>query len=205
MKICETNYNLPFNQQPEKMNNVYKRIATYHCLGSIYRQGLLFFEAGRHLIESRQENFFIPGMINICLATEIFLKSINATTSNLEDEIEVNGTKIFAGRDKSFKIAPGSTGHALSKIFEKLPEDAKKKIIHLAKEEGFSGKISEGLKIYDDVFVEWRYIYEQNDPKSLGTHPLFQICNAINLYCQQHQNLTIIVKSDLEDQTEMPT
>jgi hypothetical protein len=31
--------------------------------------------------------------------------------------------------------------------------------------------------------VEWRYIYEKNDPGVLGTHPLLQICNAINAYC----------------------
>lgn len=168
------------------MTSVYKRVVTYRCLGTIYHQGLAFGEAGRKLIDSKQSNLFVPGMINICLATEIFLKSINATmTYVLDEEDELpDGIAISQGRDESLKIAPGGQGHHLSKLYENLPDEAKESIKAFAINEGYSGDIAYGLRQYDKVFVEWRYIYEKNDPGALGTHPLFPICNAIDAYCR---------------------
>ncbi|OCW24878.1 hypothetical protein C9382_27600 [Pseudomonas aylmerensis] len=177
------------------VKSTYKRVITYPCMGAIYHQGLAFGEAGRHLIESGQSNLFVPGMINICLATEIFLKSINATmTYILDEEEQPGGVAVSIGRDDTLKIAPGGQGHHLSKIFENLPEDARESIGQFARGEGYFGDIGEGLRQYDRVFVEWRYIYEKNDPGVLGTHPLLQICNAINAYClsKVDQNLNAV-------------
>ncbi|MDP4537593.1 hypothetical protein Q3O60_15510 [Alkalimonas collagenimarina] len=157
----------------------------------IYCQGKAFGEAGKVLIESEDNNFFVPGMINICLSAEIFLKSINASMTNLEDEIEVNGTTVYQGRDETLKILPSGKGHALSKLFDGLPEDIRNEITQYARQEKYEGSVSEGLKKYDDVFVEWRYIYEKNDPKSLGTHPLFKIVNAVIRYCEDNLNKVI--------------
>lgn len=168
------------------MGKVYEHVTTFRCFDIIYRQGLSFGEAGRHLIESSQTNLFVPGMINICLATEIFLKSINASYSCLEDEIDIDGVPVVNGRDDTLKINPSGQGHFLSKLFNELPIDAKKEISALSAQEGFSGDVFNGLKQYDDVFVEWRYIYEKNDPRVLGTSPLFEIFNAINSYCKIH-------------------
>lgn len=169
------------------MANVYKQKRTYYCLGAIYDHGRVFADAGRRLIESG-EALSVPGMVNICLATEIFLKSINAVRSHLEDEQEVNGTTVLIGRDDSVELLPGGKGHALSKLFDNLPDDAKAEITENAKGQGFDRSVSQGLGLYDDVFVDWRYIYEKNDPHALGTHPLFQIVNAIDAYCQKYRN-----------------
>jgi hypothetical protein len=168
------------------MGKVYEHVMTFECFEIIYRQGLSFGEAGKHLIESKQTNLFVPGMINICLATEIFLKSINASQSFLEDEVDVDGVTAFVGRDLTLKISPGGRGHVLSKLFNQLPVDAKTEIAALVVEEGWHGDVFDGLLQYDDVFVEWRYIYEENDPGVLGTSPLFEIFNAINFYCKKH-------------------
>ncbi|MCH5652213.1 hypothetical protein [Pseudomonas syringae] len=164
------------------MKSVYKRVITYRCLGAIYYQGLAFGEAGRDLINSRKNNLFVPGMVNICLATEIFLKSLNATMTFILDE--KHGEVVSQGRDESLVIKPGSQGHHLSKLYEKLPDDAKESIKSFARAEGYGGEIAEGLRQYDKVFVEWRYIYEKNDPGVLGTSPLFEICNAIDAHCR---------------------
>lgn len=162
------------------MKEVYKRTITHPCLGTIYYQGLAFGEAGKHLINSGQDKLFVPGIINICLATEIFLKSLNATTTYILDEID----GVAIGRDKSVVIKPGGRGHDLSDLFEKLPDDTKKSITSFAKKEGYAGDIVDGLRRYDKVFIEWRYIYEKNDPRVLGTSPLFEICNAIDAHCR---------------------
>lgn len=166
------------------MGKAYKRTTRYRCLGHIFRQGKAFGDSGRLLIESGDNNIFIPGMINIFLSAEIFLKSINASTAFEEDETDINGTTVYQGREGTFKISPGGHGHVLSTLFNNLPSDAKAKITELAKQEGYDGCVTKGLKQYDEAFVEWRYIYEKNTPKTLSTYPLFIIVNAINKYCE---------------------
>ena len=168
------------------MGKVYKKTTRYKCLGHIYYQGKAFGESGRILIESVDKKLFVPGIINICLSAEIFLKSINAFTEYEEDELDINGATVYQGRDGTFKTYPGGKGHILSKLFDNLPYEAKSEIEKYAKDEGYSGCVSSGLKKYDDVFVEWRYIYEKNTPETLGTHPLFQLVNAIYKYCENN-------------------
>jgi hypothetical protein len=121
-------------------------------------------------------------MINICLATEIFLKSLNATMTYILDEVD--GEHVSIGRDDSVVIKPGGKGHHLSELYENLPDDTKKSITSFAKKGGYEDDIVDGLRRYDKVFVEWRYIYEKNDPRVLGTSPLFEICNAIDAHCR---------------------
>lgn len=179
------------------MKSVYKRVTTFHCLGTIYYQGLAFREAGRNLINSKQKNLFVPGMINICLGTEIFLKSLNSTMTYILDEKD--GEFVSAGRDGSLVIKPGSEGHHLSKLYEKLPDDTKESIKSFAKAEGYRGDIAEGLRHYDKVFVEWRYIYEKNDPGVLGSSPLFEICNAIDAHCRQRVDQVVDVADEKFD------
>ncbi len=173
------------------MGKVYKRITRYKCLSYIYYQGKAFGESGQLLIKSGESKLFVPGMINICLSAEIFLKSINAFTEYEEDELDINGTTVYQGRDGTFKISPGGRGHSLSKLFDNLPCEAKAEIVEFAKNEGYSGCVSSGLNKYDDVFVEWRYIYEKNTLEPLGTHPLFQIVNAIYKYCENNHGQVI--------------
>lgn len=115
------------------MGKAYKKTTRYRCLGHIYYQGKAFGESGRLLIESSESKLFIPGMINICLSAEIFLKSINASTAFEEDELDINGATAYQGRDGTFKTSPGGRGHALSKLFDNLPCDAKAEIAELAK------------------------------------------------------------------------
>lgn len=178
------------------MEKVYKRTARYKCMGEIYNQGKAFGESGKVLIDSESNNLFVPGMINICLSVEIFLKSINASMTNLGYETEVKGTTVFQGRDETLKILPSGKGHTLSKLFDDLPKDIQNEISHHARDEGYDGCVSKGLKKYDDVFVDWRYIYEKNDPKSLGTHPLFQLVNAVNIYCENNLDKIICCSVD---------
>ncbi|WP_321949454.1 hypothetical protein [Paraburkholderia sp. J10-1] len=182
------------------MANVYKRKQVYYCLGAIYDHGLVFAEAGKHLIETRGR-FSVPGMVNLCLATEIFLKSINGMFSNLEDELFHEGVKVYAGRDEDRKLEPGGHGHKLSKLFDGLPADAQAEITANAKVAGFNGDVSKGLELYDKVFVDWRYIYEENNPEVLSTRPLFEIVNAIDAYCRKHRNE---VRQVTSDQIESP-
>lgn len=178
------------------MGKVYQRTVRYKCMSAIYYQGRAFGESGKVLIESENNNLFVPGMINICLSVEIFLKSINASTTNLEDEIEVNGATVYQGRDETLKILPSGKGHTLSKLFDGLPEDIQNEITQHARLEGYAECVSKGLKKYDDVFVDWRYIYEKNDPKSLGTHPLFQLVNAVSRYCEENLDKVIYCSAD---------
>lgn len=167
------------------MGKVYEHVTVFHCLNVIYQQGLSFAKAGKRLIELEDASLFVPGMINICLATEILLKSINATQRFLEEEEDVNGKTVYIGRDGTMDISPGGQGHALSKLYENLPDDAKDEISNLVKREGWEGSVFDGLCKYDNVFVDWRYIYEKNDPRTLGTSPLFEIFNAVDSYCKK--------------------
>jgi hypothetical protein len=170
------------------MTKIYKQKRTYYCLGAIYDHGRVFADAGRHLIESGGA-LSVPGIVNICLATEIFLKSINAVQTHLEDEQEVDGTTVFVGLKNSIELLPsGGKEHALSKLFDKLPDDAQAEITENARAQGFDSSVSQGLELYDRVFVDWRYIYEKSDPCALGTLPLFQIVNAIDAYCDKYRN-----------------
>lgn len=182
------------------MANVFKRKQVYYCLGAIYEHGLVFAEAGRQLIETGGR-FAVPGLVNLCLATEIFLKSINGKFSNLEDETSHEGVKVCVGRDEDRKLEPGGHGHKLSKLFEDLPADAQAEITANAKVAGFNGDIWKGLELYDNVFVDWRYIYEENNPEALSTRPLFEIMNAIDAYCRKHSNE---VRQVTSDQIESP-
>lgn len=185
------------------MKTVYERVTTFYCFSAIYYQGLAFGEAGRNLLDSGQSNLFVPGMINICLATELFLKSINATMTNLEDETPLpNGMTMYVGRDDGyFKIVPSGQGHYLSKLYENLPDDARESIRMFAVKEGYGGDVSEGLQQYDRVFVDWRYVYEKKDLGALSSHPLLPICNAINAYCRSTVDTVRLVTSDPVDKS----
>jgi len=171
------------------MMKTYSKTITYRCLKVIYCQGRDFGEAGAILIESGKNNLFIPGMINVLLSAELLLKSIHATMTFLEDEKEISGTTVYQGQDKTIKITPSTRkGHALSKLFGNLPDKVQSEITKLAKNNGYDGCVRKGLEKYDAVFVNWRYVYENNSLKSLETNPLFQIVNAIEKYCDKNCN-----------------
>lgn len=110
--------------------------------------------------------------------------------------MEIDGHKIYQGRDESMEITPGGKGHKLSQLFSNLPSEAQDEISNLAEKEGYSGSIFDALKQYDDTFVEWRYIYEKRTPEALSTHPLFQIVNAINSYCERNLNEVFECRAD---------
>lgn len=163
---------------------------------NIYYHGKAFGESGRVLVESGNNNLFVPGIINICLSLEIFLKSINSQMSVIEDESELNGVKLYQGREGTMEIHPGGKGHALSKLYDDLPKDIRDEITRLSSNEGYTGDISGGLKQYDNVFTGWRYIYERRDLKSLGSHPLFCIVNAVNRYCEENLDQIICCEAN---------
>lgn len=168
------------------MVKAYKKTITYRCLKAIYYRGKDFGESGRILIESGNNNLLIPGIINICLSAELLLKSINASMSYLEDELQINGTTVYQGCDKTLKIVPSGTGHTLSDLFGNLPSEIQDEITKLARGDGYHGCVNKGLKRYDRAFVKWRYIYEENALINLGTHPLLQIVNAISQFCEMN-------------------
>lgn len=183
----------PVNKNEKKK---FKKVIRYYCLREIYRHGRSFGESGRKLIESKEENLFVPGMINICLSAEILLKSINASMVCLEDELEVDGQIMYQGREETLVLTPSGRGHRLSDLFENLPSAIQKEISEIAAIEGYKGSIRDGLTEYDDTFVNWRYIYENRAADSLATHPLFVIVNAIDVYCQKNVGIVIESRAD---------
>jgi hypothetical protein len=144
-------------------------------------------ESGALLLDSGKSELFVPGIINVCLATEIFLKSIYATTFYITD-IHENGMGVGRG---NVKIEGAGRGHDLSKLYIKLPEEIKLEIQKLSLHQGYNGDIAIDLERYDKVFIEWRYIYESTDPKVLGSHPLVQISNAIQHFCELNKDKTV--------------
>lgn len=155
----------------------------------IYRHGLDFGKAGSALL--RDENSFVPAMINILLATEIFLKSLNATSTSTGD---VDETGLYIGNDATVEIKGSGSGHSLRKLFEGLPKEMQEGIKEIASksQETITTDIVSALEAYDKTFTEWRYIYEQRDPRALSSHPITTICNAIEEYCRTHEDEIII-------------
>ncbi|MDY4284367.1 hypothetical protein [Xanthomonas sp. LF06-19] len=172
----------------------YQYVKTYKCNKDIYFHGLSFLAAGRLLYKSEDKKLFTPAMINICLATEILLKSINVKHTWIADEVKFGDTIAYIGRDSSLKIT-SSNGHHLSKLFRALPDETQLQISEIAKKESYKGDIASGLEAYDKAFVDWRYIYEKIESMSLGTYPLFKICDAINTYCEISHTLSPSVES----------
>lgn len=75
------------NEKPVPTGKSYRREITYPCSGYIYQHGLTFMKAGKHLVESGDSSLFTPGIVNICLAIEVFLKSLNSKIICTVDEI----------------------------------------------------------------------------------------------------------------------
>lgn len=173
------------------MTKVYHRVSVYPCLNDIYMQGAQFGRAGKVLIESGEQELLVPGMVNICLALEIFLKSINASMECSEvEKTNPDGSVYYEGQDDSIKISPGGKGHKLSLLFRGLPIPAKKEISRRATSKGLGPddiSVEAMLEKYDDVFVEWRYIYEKTNPQVLGTHPLLDLYNVVLDFCEIHR------------------
>ncbi|MEA0814367.1 hypothetical protein [Xanthomonas campestris] len=145
-------------------------------------------KAGKHLVESGDSSLFTPGIVNICLAIEVFLKSLNSKIICTVDEFRTDDSYLMIGREETNKVIAGGRGHELSELFNQLPDRAKNDITQLAQTFGYNDSVGEGLKVYDRVFVDWRYIYEKRDSSSLSTHPLFNICNAIIKYCENNKD-----------------
>ncbi|MEA0681700.1 hypothetical protein QYY59_06050, partial [Xanthomonas campestris pv. campestris] len=98
-----------------------------------------------------------------------------------------SGTPLQTSRPCGRWVIGGFSG-ATSELFNQLPDRAKNDITQLAQTFGYNDSVGEGLKVYDRVFVDWRYIYEKRDSSSLSTHPLFNICNAIIKYCENNKD-----------------
>jgi hypothetical protein len=88
---------------------------------------------------------------------------------------------------KSLASLPGEPivgGHDLKYLFEALPSEIKIEISDKF-ESDFGSEIGPHLSDLAKSFVEWRYIYENNGPKSLNFKALTCILNALRLVAEK--------------------
>ncbi|MEA0682603.1 hypothetical protein QYY59_10820, partial [Xanthomonas campestris pv. campestris] len=81
-------------------------------------------KAGKHLVESGDSSLFTPGIVNICLAIEVFLKSLNSKIICTVDEFRTDDSYLMIGREETNKVIAGGRGHELSESPLKNPLQA---------------------------------------------------------------------------------
>lgn len=158
-----------------------KRETTYKCLDVIYYQAKAFAVAGHHLLESKDNSAFVPAMINICLAVELYLKSLDAKTV-YSGKLHPSG--LFEGDNDDHEIVPVlKKSHKLSEIFGKLQQQTQDELKKKWGANNPFGGLLENLKKHDDSFMTWRYVYESKGATTIASHPLIPICNLLHEHC----------------------
>ena len=111
--------------------------------GVIYFNAKKFMNSAVLIGESGKSD---PYFVNLAFAIELFIKSMHVTIDSDTGKYEVHAR---------------TRGHSLVGIFEKLPQDVKKKAIDLYNNE-YGESLSLHLAQISDVFIEWRYSHESN-------------------------------------------
>lgn len=113
-----------------------------------------FYAASKVLDDKEAANVVIPKIVNAAFALELYLKSFNSKI------IFENSKELFDGRTvyKTVINKAHATGHTPSALYRKIKPDVIEKIERQYFDEIESFEVA--LVEFDNVFIDWRYIFE---------------------------------------------
>lgn len=119
----------------------------------------------------------LPKITNAALALELYAKCLNAW--NIIPDYQSYGGAVFGGEIKG---KPKKTGHRISEILKDYDQDLIVEINRLFKEEHiplcFTDLVSR-LKVYDNLFMQVRYSYENDCLDSLNLADLWEVIDIM--------------------------
>lgn len=101
-------------------------------------------------------HWFVPSIVNLAFACELYLKSL---ISDGESRVE---------------------GHKWEELFEKLPNDELRDNIRNSPPFKGDDDFDAHLCECGNAFVDWRYIFEHNKPKSIDLIFLENFCSVLH-------------------------
>lgn len=110
--------------------------------------------------------YLLPHVVNMSFACEVYMKAIM---------IHFSETNEF------------STGHELQKLFTKLNPGAQKSVREAFEQEltPWSKKLESFLEEHNDIFMDFRYPFQDTDKEGLSVHltDLGTFANCLKRYC----------------------
>lgn len=123
-----------------------KNILTYHgCDFLVWRQGQEFYQAASILREAH--NISSPYFICLSFSIELFIKCLHTTT------------EFKSATNVKLSVHPRSNKHLLSELFNQLPKNMKSDCEKKYSEK-YTRSLTKDLEHISDVFVSYRYDYE---------------------------------------------
>lgn len=124
-----------------------------------------FWKASQRLNNSDDSSMTVPSIVNAAFALELYLKSLNMEWQ-LKDPSCLGKEKAFLKSRTAIQ-----KGYKPSKLFKKLDANIKNKLKQKYGQHHQGSKLEKlenVLESYDDIFEDWRYIFEGG-------------CNSLNL------------------------
>ena len=110
--------------------------------------------------------FLLPYTVNLSFACEVYMKAI----------------MIHFSKEKAF-----STGHRLGELFGKLNVDAQKIVREMFEQalKPWNKKLEKFLAEHDNIFMDFRYTFQDTDKEGLSVHltDLGTFANCLKDYC----------------------
>ncbi|MAF02124.1 MULTISPECIES: hypothetical protein [unclassified Herbaspirillum] len=126
---------------------------------------MLYYQKLAHL--PRDGQAITPWVVNTAFSIEVYLKTVGCL----------------------FGI--NTRGHKLLRIFEQLPDAAKRLILRAVEPAAKSWKVKEKVDVVrtlsglNDAFVQWRYHYEVSELNEIYIVPAIVLAGALHNVCQE--------------------
>lgn len=133
------------------------------------------FANSANLLKELGKDLDVAVIVNATFAIELYLKSFDSKIRFEEPEDIKGGVTLY---NKIF-VSPVTKRHELTKLFESLPRDIKLIIEDEYYSAGDKKLFSTALQEFDDVFVNWRYIFEKSNCKMIDLSALFYLLSLM--------------------------
>ena len=131
-----------------------------------------FYNASKELQGNSIVNSSIPVIVNAAFSLELYLKSFNSKIQFKDGKESLSGKIIY---DIVINKV-NNTGHVLSELFSKIKPDISRLIESDYNQQNES--FIEALKEFNNVFIEWRYVFEGNG-KAVNITKMFRLLNTL--------------------------
>lgn len=134
----------------------------------------------------------LPMILNAALAIELYIKSL--CVRSIIKDYKYFGNGVYGGRVTE---VPLKTGHTLSSLLESVSNEVKENIINLHTDEVIQYSFNDLVQLvkpYDRLFVEARYVYENDAISNLDITGLFHCLESFRYLVQKITRIERVIQ-----------